>query len=291
MQINAPAFAAQPLIRLLATDLDGTLVGSEETPTEYEAFARKVLDIRRRGGKWCIVTGRHLSALRPQLVEFYYMRLIPDMVVVEDARIFTLNHRLRAMPFLAWNAMVDVRRLLLHWRYRQALKALTAELAQRFEGAENMSRQGIDVWLKLPSTEVAVEAEELLHMRAALLPEYIVFRWNDEVCLAPGVGTKAEALHRLMRHFRIHPAEVMAIGDGANDIPMLAASVAGMRACVNNANDNVTRAVRETGGYVCTQQGLWGVLEAMDRFAGSSNDAAPQARGTDPSWLGSPTAL
>lgn len=252
------------MIRLIATDLDGTLIDHDETLEDYEQLCRAVANVRQFGGKWCIITGRHLGAMQTILREFYYKRLVPDYLVVEDARIYTVRLPLRFWPHWYWNLRIDARRFLLNLKHRKILNQLATELQTVVTDGENRSRPGIDIWLHCPDEAEAEKAEAFLGGRAADLPDYLLFRWGTEVCLAPAIGTKADALGRLSRKLGMHPSEIFAVGDGANDVPMLQSPLVGWAACVANASDSVRATIERRGGYVATQNGLKGVLEALE---------------------------
>lgn len=251
------------MIRLLATDLDGTLIGNGEQDADYDAFRDLVGAVRRRGGEWAIITGRHLGAMQNVLVEFYYRRLVPNYVIVEDARMYRVHLPLRFWPFWWWNLRVDARRFALNLRHRGFLKRLSQELTQLVPDGEDRSRPGIDIWIHCPDEEQADAAERLVRERTLAVSEYLLFRWGQELCLTPAPGTKADALGRLADRKRLHPAEIFAVGDGSNDLSMLESPRVGWAACVANASDGLRNTVEMRGGYVAKQSGLRGVLEAL----------------------------
>lgn len=255
------------MIRFIATDLDGTLIDNDEGPQQYAELYRVVCRVRQNGGRWCIITGRHLSAMLSILQEFYYQKLVPDYLVVEDSRVYTVHPPFRFSPHWLWNARIDLRRFLLNLKHRRLLRELSGQLLQRFPEAENRSRSGIDIWAHFPDVEQATAAETQLRERMITVQNYLLFRWGTEVCVAPAIGTKADALGRLQQKLKLHPSEIFAVGDGANDIPMLQSPLVGWAACVGNAAEGVRATIMQRGGYVARNPGLRGVLEALDATA------------------------
>jgi HAD superfamily hydrolase (TIGR01484 family) len=254
-------------IKFVATDLDGTLIGNGETPEDFVAFREQLQALRGRWQtRWGIITGRHVESLREVLNHFLMWHLRPDYVVAEDARIFKLDARMRLIPFIGWNLGVDSQRFWLKWRCRRRMRDWCEQLRERFPEAVDMSRPGIDVWIKLKSEDEALGVECWLRELTADQTDYLVFRWGAEVCLAPGIGTKEQALVRLCQHCGIHAEHVFAVGDGANDVAMLSGRAAAMPACVGNAASDVTGAVRNASGYVARNNGLKGVMEAMQVY-------------------------
>ncbi len=73
--------------------------------------------------------------------------------------------------------------------------------------------------------------------------------------------SKGRALAFLARHLGIEPAEVMAIGDGHNDLEML--QFAGVSVAMGNAPDSL----KEQASYVTRPNTEEGVAEAIERFA------------------------
>lgn len=260
-----------PEIRLLVTDLDGTLVGNGETPADFQRFRECLGDLRsRHRTRWAIITGRHMRALRPMVGQFRVWGLVPDYAVVEDARIFERGPGGRLVPFLFWNARIDVLRFAVNRGYRRTLRTWLRELRMYFPHAEDLSRHGIDIWMRLPGEEEARHAEAMLqnNVRTIRRNRFFVFRWGTEVCLASSVGTKGEALQRICRKLQLPQSSVFAVGDGANDISMLSGQAAGMTACVANASGHVRETVLSAGGMVSTRNGIHGVLEAVERYTG-----------------------
>ncbi len=77
--------------------------------------------------------------------------------------------------------------------------------------------------------------------------------------LTPGVS-KGKALEALTSHLGITLAEVIAIGDGVNDISLL--SAAGLAVAMGNAPDEV----KKVADYVTLDVGHNGVAAAIDKF-------------------------
>jgi len=73
-------------------------------------------------------------------------------------------------------------------------------------------------------------------------------------------STKGHALQALARHFGIKREEIMAIGDGYNDLEML--EYAGLGVAVANARDDI----KKKAGYVTTAPNGAGVIEAIEKF-------------------------
>lgn len=257
-------------IRLLATDFDGTLLGSPQDGREaYARFRQQLRHFRSRYGmRWAVVTGRHIQAIPVVVGELLMYGLVPDYLVMEDACIY---HRWsgRYWPSWWWNLGVNLRRRGQVRRHRRHVLEFAAETARLFPDAENLSGNRLmDFWYRFGREEDAVAVEERLLQEFGGNPDFFVFRWGLEVCLAPTAGTKGEAVGRLASLLDIGPKEIAAIGDGQNDISMLDGIRAGYPACVSNASLPVLDTVMRASGYIARQPVLQGVVEFLDWLEG-----------------------
>ena len=98
---------------------------------------------------------------------------------------------------------------------------------------------------------------EKLHFSQARTPAYPGAVFNN--ILAPKVS-KGRALEALSRHLGISPADVMAVGDGTNDIALL--STAGLSVAMGSARDEV----KAVADYVTLDVEHSGLAAAIDKF-------------------------
>jgi hydroxymethylpyrimidine pyrophosphatase-like HAD family hydrolase len=138
---------------------------------------------------------------------------------------------------------------------------------------------------KLLVRQRGLAAADLAAAVTAAAPAGLTVTWSTgetvEV-LGPGV-TKGAALARLARGLGIGLDRVLAIGDGHNDLPMLA--IAGRSAAVANA----PAAVRAAAGLVTASNDEDGVAQLLEQLAaGRRAAAAPQAgldtKGASAQW-------
>lgn len=266
-------------IALLATDYDGTLAqGPVVEVAHFAAFRQRLRLLRQRDRtRWAIVTGRH-APLIPIIREVLLLHgLAPDFMVMEDACIYR-RHGMRYWPYWLWNAGIGRRRRSQLLRHRERVRALAAEVAWQYPDATNLARErAIDFWFAFATEADARNVEQRLFAEFAGLPEFFVFRWECEVCLAPTAGTKGEAVARVARACGVAADHVLAIGDGQNDLSMLDGRVARHVACVANATPEVKDIVHRAGGLVAAGEGMVGVLEALDLHVGPRPDATGPA--------------
>jgi len=258
-------------IRMLVTDLDGTLIAQGEEAEDFLRF-RHCLRILRGGCRtaWVIATGRHRSSIEAVLGGLLVRGLTPDVLVLEDARIYKRMGSGAFRPFFLWNFGVSRRRAAWRRKHRFHMEELLVELTDGFPELENLALDTVDIWVRLPDEDQARQVERFVLDRVGGDGECLVFRWAREVYVGPAVGTKGDAVRRLCRHFKLTSDEVLAIGDGPNDISMLNGDAAGLVGCVGNATDRVRDIVAQGGGYVAEEAGLRGVLEVIGHVTGIS---------------------
>jgi hydroxymethylpyrimidine pyrophosphatase-like HAD family hydrolase len=241
-------------IKLVASDLDGTLLRPDETVSERTMAA--ILATRRAGITLVLVTGRPPRNLGPiaERLGVGGIAICANGAVLWDLDTGTI---LDLTPLAA-----DLATRLVH-KLRAAIPG--ALFAVELEGGFGREAGWADGLL--PAAPDALEADALelitgpvtkLLLRQPTLPfaevagraraavgEQAVVTWAGTRVVeisAPGV-TKAFALERLCRRLGIRPQEVVAVGDMPNDLAMLA--WAGRSVAVANAADEVLAAADE----------------------------------------------
>lgn len=259
-----------PAVRLLACDLDGTLLGPGDSGLETAGAV--VRHCRAKGVAFTLATGRAFGA-----VEKYLEAIGPDGPIVTNggamvawpdgrpiyertidpavARSVALGLRDRRLPFY----FIAGKNMFTEWtgpeteHYARLLSFDIAvvpslvdmgiaptQIAVRVapEKAGRLAREFRSAW---PQVAVLVSLPHLIELQAA------------------GVS-KSSALEYLAASLGIAREEVLAVGDSLNDLDMLA--WAGRSACVGNAHPDVMRRVQAVA------QGLFaeGVLEIAKKF-------------------------
>ncbi len=259
---------------MVCTDLDGTLFGSSLRSDDVMAFRAVLLRLRRQyGAVWTIATGRPLGNLQAILMDFMTTGLIPDYLVLEDAYIYRRNSRGRFSPFRWWNRKIRRKRQRLSTVNNDAVSAWRSELMATYPDAKDRARQTVDLWLEFQEEDHAAEGEKMLRERLKKDEQFYIFRWGNELCLAPSAGTKGEAIGKVAAKLGIERHEIFAVGDGPNDMSMLDGSVAGMPASVGNALSRIKEIVQRADGYVCEKENAKGVVEALHHYLGKSVQA------------------
>lgn len=254
------------MIKAIFFDVDGTLVpsGGQTLPAETLCALK---ELRRKGIHLFIATGRHISMLDGIRADFEF-----DGYGTMNGQLFVCGDKtVCGNPIPAQGV-------------REIVEAAAAEhfsciFLAAAEGWTNMANDAARAFLEefnvaAPPTMpleyalgreiyqvivlLAPEEDHLLLDRAAHLT---TTRWHPGFldALAPG-GGKATGVQAVLDHLGLTPEEIMAFGDGGNDISML--QLAHIGVATGNAGDHVKAAA----DYVCPPVEEQGVLEAFRHF-------------------------
>jgi hypothetical protein len=259
-------------IKLIAIDLDGTLLDSAKRVCPKAA--ESLIGVRRRGVKVVIASARPPRSVRPfyQCLELdtwqinYNGALIWDEpgrravrhTPMQGARVLelALAARSRFPQVLITCEILD------RWYTDREDQTYTTQTGRLFKPdviapLEEFCNQPITKFMLLGSVEVmralkpmvdADPAVAAFHSDADLI-EVVHCRVNKGVALA-----------ELSTHYGISMENVMAIGDAANDIPMLQAAGVGV------AMDNARAEVKAAADWVAPSNEDHGVHAALERF-------------------------
>jgi len=274
MTTETPISAPPAAIRLVAVDLDGTLLNDTKKVSKQTAEALSGLP--GRGVKLVIA-----SARPPRSVRHIYQSLGLDtwQINYNGALIWDEPGRKaifhRPMNFGLVRRMIDVSRDM----YEEVL--VTCEIMDRWYTDRRDDRFNTETG-KLFKPDVVAPIEEICVQpitKLLLLGEprvigrlepmlsqefgsHFTFVQTDDHMLQimDKRVSKAVALEKVARHYRVPMEEVMAIGDAPNDVGML------QSAGVAVAMDNATAVVKEVADWVAPSNNDHGVCAALKRY-------------------------
>lgn len=267
------------MIKLIATDMDGTLLdtkGQLELPR-----LEKILDkLDQRGIRFVISTGNEIHRMR-QLLGHLAERVV--LVVANGARIFENNELIQAQT---WDdAMVD--RALAHFRGRECQdqfvvtamnggfvkkgtvfteldKFMTPEmiekLYQRMNFVDEFDSSLFGGVLKMSMVVGEERLDSVLQEVNDLFNGHVRAVSSGYGCidiLQDGIH-KAWGLVELLKRWNLKPEQIMAFGDSENDIEML--ELAGISYAMENAEESVKRVATKVAP-ANSQAGVYKVLE------------------------------
>lgn len=248
-------------IRLISTDLDGTLYHERSEPPMPPELTDRIARLQARGARWLVNTGRDLPGVLDALRRAG-ARPLPDFLVLVEREIYARQDG-HYVGLGDWNAACARDHAALFARIADRLPELQARLSGRFRG-----RVYADAWSPLcvvaESPTEADVAQELLEAFCRAEPDLVVVRNDVYARFSHAAYNKGTALVEICRRLGVPPEQVLAVGDQLNDLPMLTRQVAGWLAAPSNAIPPVREAVLRQGGFVSRRPHGLGVLEALD---------------------------
>jgi len=97
--------SAPPRISLLATDLDGTLLGPLPEFNRYNEFREEIRSLQGHGCIWVISTGRRLRDFHRVFLPLRSFGITPDFIITRHAYIYERKNW-GWFPHLLWNLRI-----------------------------------------------------------------------------------------------------------------------------------------------------------------------------------------
>jgi len=252
-------------IKLLATDLDGTLVGNAADLPHYPRFRDQLNELRRRyGTAWVVCTGRSKRSFDGFFAPLKMVGIRPDFVIVRHAYIYGITSFGFYIPHVFWNlhlAWILRRKRILLARWLKKWHSAVRHLAH---GALTLLLEEDRLWMKFESEQSAETVANLLRENAASLDNVRVDRMGLDVEVYAMPYTKGMAVAELAAHLGVEREQILAVGNGHNDISMLDGGVAGMTGCPANSEREVMEVVQRTGGHISDRNSIEGLLDAIE---------------------------
>lgn len=265
---------SRPSIQLIAADLDGTLLNDDKSISEPTVQA--IQQLGKRGIRFVIA-----SARPPRSVRHIYRQLGLDTLQVNynGALIWDepQRHAIEHFPLPGDLTLQMI-------RFARAMDSgilITCEILDRWH-TDRLDNTFTTATGKLFSPDVIAPPETYCSgpitkllllgpqqtvsvLRPRLLQTFgqhitVVSTDPDMLQIMSQGVSKAAALRRLVRHYKVPLSDVLAIGDGENDLEML-------RECgVGVAVANAAPTVKAAAQWVAPSSNSHGVLEALRHF-------------------------
>jgi HAD superfamily hydrolase (TIGR01484 family) len=246
--------------KLISTDFDGTLFAEFQNPPVPLELQQLIADLQGQGAKWVINTGRDLSSLMETLGRTG-MSIEPDYLILVEREI----HRHDGSTYVGlhqWNATCAR----IHSNLFAVVRELVPEMIE-WINARFHARIYEDAYS--PLCLVASNTADMDAIHQFLLgccrrvPHLTVVRNDVYARFSHQAYNKGTALAEITRKLGLDHAQVFAIGDHLNDLPMLSKQFARFLAAPANAVPEVQKRIRQQGGLVCARAHGEGVREAI----------------------------
>ncbi len=272
-------------IQVIAVDIDGTLLNSNHELTERTEKALRTA--MEKGVQVVLVTGKTRTSARSIIDKLglttpgifsqgltvyngdgslrYQQVLDPD--IIRRVLTFAEDRGFTAVAYsgnqLLMRAEHPVGTLLA--QYHEPMPDAIGPLQNILDEMpiNKLILYGPEKRIKALRWQLSMQLNGSVTLTQAQIPEML------EV-LPPG-ASKGAALKRLLKDMGIEPKHVLAIGDGENDLEMVA--LAGIGVAVGNAYDKL----KETADHVVASNDEDGVAEAIERFVLGSSLAKQEA--------------
>lgn len=254
-------------IKIAFFDMDGTLYSSNTSRvSEKTIFALKQL--QANGVKICVATGRpkqFLDKLMPFLDQIGFDYYISN----NGQAIFDKNHQVIYKNYLN---PIDVKAIIKKANELQLCYEVIGEDYHGIVNTNDFARQSYE-YLKVDTPVCSVidedfnrpvenlvifESTKYIQYFKPIIKHSVITYWTTETFdFVPDNGVKVNGMKKIMEHLKIQPNEVIAFGDGQNDMDML--TYAGFGVAMGNASLEV----KEIADYVGEHIDNEGVYETL----------------------------
>lgn len=271
------------VIKLIALDLDGTFLKTDKTISERNISA--IRSAVKKGIQVLPATGRMVNSVPSFFspAEGFRYAIASNGASVVDLRdgtvlysnLMTMEQSLRILRMLSsYGLLMEVYCDGKSYANRQELAALSDyNLPKSYYDliiksqifVENLTKYIERRNRPLEKINLPYVPEELrgeLTARLECMEEYsITSSYMSNIEINAATASKGDGLRHLCKRLEISPSQVMALGDGNNDISML--EYAGCSVAMGNASEPVKRAAK----FVTRSNDDDGVAYAVEKFA------------------------
>ncbi|MDH6363779.1 Cof subfamily protein (haloacid dehalogenase superfamily) [Enterococcus sp. PF1-24] len=253
--------------KLFAFDIDGTLLNSQKQP--LASTKRALQKLREKGHLVTIATGRNRQMSSQVLRELAF----DNYVVCNGAAAF-LDHK---QIYSNGLAKPEVQRMVGEMQNREIDTVLIGvDEAVRCSSYDLEKMQAIVTSFKtdLPKYQkdystindiyqgFAFYDQSLDQTVENLFPDFRFIRWHEEaVDVIPKKGSKAASLLFMAEQLGINQKDIIAFGDGENDIEML--TTAGIGVAMGNAEASVQK-IADVVTATNDDDGIWKALQVLE---------------------------
>lgn len=264
------------MVRLIATDIDGTLV-KESAPEIYPEILSAIREWTDRGGYFCVASGRQYYSIR-HMFEQVSDRIIylaengahvrygkQDILVRKMRRDYVeeLMKQLRQYYDECDVVVSSTEGSLIESRNEEFIKLIAESYRNKYRVVEDVLAVSEDI------IKIAIRHEGSIR---DLGEKVLIPQWQDKIkaCMAgedwvdfmDASVDKGNALKVIQEYLGVAEEETIAFGDNDNDIGLLAA--AGESYAVENARDSV----KSIAKHICPsyrEKGVYRVIEKQLR--------------------------
>jgi hydroxymethylpyrimidine pyrophosphatase-like HAD family hydrolase len=262
-------------LRLLVTDLDGTLIGGHPPPGSYLVLQEKINDLRRQhNAQWAVISGRSKSLIQQLPLMMQGVDARPDFILVNHGQVFSQSSK-----GCVYNAALSMQLARLRKsdavKARKAFKEVIKEVPRMFPRSRYVTRESGGIMFQFSDP---MEVEQAYQCVSAILGSVYslrIIRLKHELEVWKVDFEKGLAIKGLQQYLQIHESETCCIGNSSSDVSMLVESVCATACCPANADQDLKDFLQSRGGYISHAQHVEGVCECLEGLKEESLTAAP----------------
>lgn len=261
--------------KAVAVDMDGTFVNAQNT-YDHQYFRKILTKLHQHGIHFIVASGRPLARLKRDFADFMdQIDLISDngAVLVRDNKIinthyFTKNTSQKLIQFIMTN--FPETSLIAGGAQNSYILASSSPEFKKFMNYYYPNYLSVNSLNEIPGSEPI----QKITIWSKATPDEIEASFNDgfnEQVHATSSGfnctdiipygiNKANGLKYFLRYFNIKPEELIAFGDGLNDVEML--QLAGYSYAMANAEPELKKIAK----YEAPSNNDNGVLKVLDQY-------------------------
>jgi len=260
---------------LIALDLDGTSVRYEPRLEMDPALMEYISSLKEQGAAWVMNSDRYTDTMIDIAMRLPAEQR-PAAILSCQRFIHLLDSRACYVPASSWNSQ----QMKLHKGLWERLSPLFAEwhedIAREFAIDSHAINDLVFAFM--------VPLDQTPSLRARM--RELVRPWPDAqvsgnqewTFILHASFSKARVLDKCAELLGVGSQQIIAVGDGFNDISMLNGSVTRMVGCPGNASAEVVQAVRGAGGIVAEGSAAAGTLHVLRHYMAGCAERSCAAR-------------
>lgn len=267
------------MIKMIAVDMDGTFLDGQGS-YDHERFDRLYAELNRQGIRFVVATGNHMNRLKLLFPDRWQEMIFVSengAKVIESKRVLAHHQFNQALlpAFLAYfsDHLVAYGTILTGEKAAYVLKGTVFDFSAYGIAPEQLQRfleslTWVDSFDALDDVIVKINLHLPIDQCEAVMAAFNEAFKGQLVAVTSGYGAvdilphgihKAWGLSQLLAHYGIAPDEVMAFGDGENDLEMLRLTPHSY--AMANAPDSVKQVAKHLAP-ANTENGVMQVIES-----------------------------
>ena len=253
------------MIKAAFFDVDGTFY-SHEVHGVPESNLKVLEELKRKGIKTFLATGRHFEELKDlgmgEIVFDGYVMLTGQICTDQDKNLIFGNPMKRENAEFLFNAFEKKELPMMLVEKDHFYVNMQSDIVVDGQAAISSPMPPISAYEGAPVYQIVVYGgKEVERELAKKVPNCTFTRWSDfGVDIISKDGGKVIGIQKVLEHYGIRREEMIAFGDGENDMDML--QFAGIGVAMGNAEEEVKAAA----DYVTADIDDEGILKACKHF-------------------------